>query len=118
MVNFTYNGRIELIIGSMSSGKSTELLRRCNRYGLTGKTCILVKYSKDIRYDKNMIVTHDNIKKEAITCTWLYEIDAAIQKYDIIGIDEIQFYKDAHIFCDKWACEGKIVIAGGLSGNI
>ena len=37
--------------------------------------------------------------------------------YDIILIDEIQFYPDAHIFCDKWANEGKIIEASGLNGD-
>ena len=40
-----------------------------------------------------------------------------ISEYDVILIDEIQFYPDANIFCDKWANEGKIIEASGLNGD-
>ena len=51
---------INLICGPMYSGKTSELCRRYNRYKLAGKKCILVKYQKDDRYNKNKISTHDN----------------------------------------------------------
>ena len=47
----------------------------------------------------------------------MYDIEPIINKYDVICIDEIQFYKDAHIFCDKWANLGKIIEACGLNGT-
>ena len=53
-------GKLNLICGPMFSGKTTELIRRYTRYELAGKKCILIKYSKDTRYDNNNIVTHDN----------------------------------------------------------
>jgi thymidine kinase len=101
----------------MFSGKSTELIRRYNRYTLGNKKCIMIKYKNDCRYDPLMIVTHDNIKIKAIVCEFLYEADQIIKEYDVICIDEVQFYKDAHIFCDKWANQGQIVEACGLNGT-
>lgn len=111
------NGSFNLILGCMFSGKTSELIRRYNRYRIGGKNCLMIKYKNDDRYDSEMVVTHDNIKADAIVCEFLYEADDSIRNYDVICIDEIQFYKDANIFCDKWANEGKIVEACGLNGT-
>jgi thymidine kinase len=116
-MKFSYTGKIHLIIGPMYSGKTTELIRQYNRYSIAGKKCIMVKYRNDQRYNPKMVVTHDNIKVDALTCLYLYEVDKLVQGYDVICIDEIQFYKDGDIFCDKWANQGKIVIACGLNGS-
>jgi thymidine kinase len=91
--------------------------RRYNRYKLGGKSCIAIKYKNDTRYDDTMIVTHNGIKIEATPCTYLIEVDAKVRDFDVVCIDEVQFYKDAPQFCDKWANEGKIVVANGLSGT-
>ncbi len=110
-------GVLKLIIGSMFSGKSSELIRRFKRYTIGGKKCVMVKYKQDVRYDEKTVTTHDNTKVNAIPCQNLYEIDGLIKEYDVICIDEVQFYKDANIFCDKWANQGKIVEACGLNGT-
>ena len=111
------NGQFNLIIGPMFSYKSSELIRRYNRYTIGGKKCIMIKYKNDDRYDTKMVVTHDNIKVDAIVCQYLFEADLIVKEYDVVCIDEVQFYKDAHIFCDKWANENKIVEACGLNGT-
>ena len=55
-----FKGMLELIIGPMFAGKSTELLRRVQRHYITGKTCLYVKYAADTRYDvASVISTHD-----------------------------------------------------------
>jgi thymidine kinase len=117
MNTITFNGQLHLILGNMFSGKTSELLRRYRRYKISGKSCIMIKYKNDTRYDPNSVVTHDSIQITAISCTLLSEVDAYITPYDVICVDEVQFYKDAPIFCDKWANEGKIVEACGLSGS-
>lgn len=56
---YTNDGEIQLILGPMFSGKSTELLRRIRRYTVAKRKCAVIKYNKDSRYhDKNMS-THD-----------------------------------------------------------
>jgi len=77
----------------------------------------MVKYKNDTRYDDKMIVTHNGIKIDAITCDELADLDLSVKEFDVVCIDEVQFYKDAHIFCDKWANEGLIVEACGLNGT-
>lgn len=113
----TYKGTFNLILGSMWSGKTSELVRRYQRYSIVGKKCLMIKYKNDIRYNESMVVTHDKIKVEALACEYLYEADDIIKNFDIVCIDEVQFYKDAHIFIDKWANMGKIVEACGLTGT-
>ena len=55
-----YNGFIEIIIGPMFSGKSSELMRKVKRYTIAQKKCLVVNYSQDNRYStENVIATHD-----------------------------------------------------------
>lgn len=112
-------GKLNLIIGPMFSGKSTILLTRYRRYQIAGKRCLLVKYAKDRRYDgsEEMLITHDQLSYRATSCHQLSELKEIIQKYDVICIDEIQFYPDASQYCETWANAGKIVEVCGLSGD-
>lgn len=110
-------GNLNLILGCMFSGKTSELLNRYNRYNIANKKCLLVKYEDDIRYDDDCVVTHNNIKIPATKALKLCAIDEISKNYDVICIDEIQFFDDAHIFCDLWANKGKIVEVCGLNGT-
>lgn len=112
-------GKLSLILGPMFSGKSTILLTRYRRYQIAGKKCLLIKYAKDTRYSNSeeMLVTHDQVSYKATSCHKLEEVHQLIQDYDVICIDEIQFYADAHIYCDQWANAGKIVEVCGLNGD-
>ncbi|QKF94268.1 thymidine kinase [Fadolivirus algeromassiliense] len=117
MPQTTYNGTFNLILGSMWSGKTSELVRRYTRHTIGGRKCLMIKYKNDTRYDEEMVVTHDKVKVQGLVCEYLYEADKVSENYDVVCIDEVQFYKDAHIFCDKWANEGKIIEACGLNGT-
>jgi len=110
-------GCIKLILGPMFSGKTTELINRYNRYVIGGKKVIVIKYSNDTRYDSKCISTHNGIKVEAFSCTLLGQLDNIVWMYDVVCIDEIQFYPDADLICDKWANDGIIVEACGLNGT-
>lgn len=115
---FTIGGNNLFVLGDFTVTHNTsELIRRYKRYSIAGKKCLMIKYKNDTRYDKKMIVTHDNLKVEAFVCEFLYEADSFINDFDVICVDEVQFYKDAHIFCDKWANKGKIIEACGLNGT-
>lgn len=111
-------GRVHLITGPMYSGKTSELIRLINRYEITGKTCLLVKYIHDDRYDKNCIVTHDGKKLFALPCSALQkEVIPFLNEYDVIGIDEGQFFVDLVDFCEHAAQQGKIVLVAALDGT-
>ncbi|XP_022317984.2 thymidine kinase, cytosolic-like isoform X2 [Crassostrea virginica] len=113
----TTKGQIQLIFGPMFSGKTTELMRRMKRYQIANYKCLVVKYSKDDRYDKEGIATHDRQTLAAIPADILEQVKAEAENYEVIGIDEGQFFKDIVEFCDEMAERGKTVIVAALDGT-
>ena len=116
MIHLNNTGYLKIILGPMFSGKTTMLLSRLERYKLGGKKCIVIKYNKDTRYDDNMICTHNKYKHDALNTELLNNLSNKIKDYDVILIDEIQFYSDAAWTCDLWANK-KIIECYGLSGD-
>jgi len=113
-------GSIELILGPMFSGKSTELMRRLKRYQVAQYKVMIVKYAKDVRYDEEGIATHCGMKITAtVSATRLEHITNNIVKedYDVIGIDEGQFFPDVVSWSEKMANEGKVVLVAALDGT-
>lgn len=111
-------GKLHLIMGCMWSGKTSELINRYKRYSLGNKKCLMIKYKFDTRYTgENKIISHDGVTVNSASCSMLYQLEDIVLEYDVICIDEIQFFKDGHIFSDKWANEGKIVEVCGLNGT-
>tara|TARA_Y100000813_G_C24138948_1_gene341464 strand:+ start:640 stop:1194 length:555 start_codon:yes stop_codon:yes gene_type:complete len=101
----------------MYSGKTTLLLSRRERYVLGGKKCLVVKYGNDLRYSKNEIFSHNKTSIEATKATLLEQVDKLVDDVDVVLIDEVQFYEDAHLYCDQWANQKKIVECYGLNGD-
>jgi thymidine kinase len=115
----TKKGEIQVIYGPMFSGKSTELLRRIRRYRVRNDSCILLK-TKDNRYvdDDSKVVTHDQFNfLDALSCDNLMESVEEVKHYDVIGIDEGQFFTDIIQFCEGMANIGKIVIVACLDSD-
>ncbi|KAH7832433.1 Thymidine kinase [Monocercomonoides exilis] len=110
-------GSIELIIGPMFSGKTTELMRRIRRHSLGKRSCVVIKYKKDCRYSEDKLSTHDRSMCEAISCSRLQEAENFVKMADVIGVDEGQFYPDLLEFCEAQANDGKIVIVSALDGT-
>lgn len=102
-------------MGCMFAGKSTELLRRCRKHEITGKKVLRVKFSADQRYDADSIATHSGIKEHAVQSTALcHDLKDRWRKFDVIGIDEGQFFTDIVEFAEMAADEQKIVIIASL----
>ena len=124
-ISLNYKGSIKLIIGPMFSGKTTELIRLIKRAQSIKKNALCVKYYKDNRFtDSEYIVSRDNISDRSTKAIissgssladTLKTID--ISNYDIIAIDEIQFYTDGAEVCDMLANLGHDVYVSGLSGT-
>ena len=111
-------GSIELIMGPMFSGKSTRLIETIRKSTYKAKKTLMISYFADKRYtDKSEVVTHDQIKYDSIECNALMEKFDILKKYDIIGIDEGQFFKDLVETCEKLADMGKLVIVAALNGD-
>lgn len=113
-----FKGFIRLYIGPMFSGKTQTLLESYTRHSIGNRRCLLIKHKSDSRYDPVCVVTHSGQKAiSSFVCSCLYEVDNIVNNYDVICVDEIQFFADAAIFCDKWANQGLIIEAVGLSGT-
>ncbi|XP_002733254.1 thymidine kinase, cytosolic-like [Saccoglossus kowalevskii] len=110
-------GQIQVIFGPMFSGKTTELIRRIKRFQIANHSCLIVKYANDDRYDKNGIATHDREVKAAVSATELCPLRKTAMKYDVIGIDEGQFFPDCVEFSEEMASKGKKVIVAALDGT-
>ena len=109
-------GKIHLIIGPMFSGKSTRLIETVRKYASHKKT-VFLKYLNDKRYTESQITTHDKFQYDSLTCIHLKEKKEIIKEYDVIGIDEGQFFDDLVSFCDEVSEMGKIVVVAALSGD-
>ena len=110
-------GWIECICGSMFSGKSEELLRRIKRGLIAKQKVLLFKPSIDNRYDENRVSTHNGNSYDSISIEKSSDILNFVKdtKYDIIGIDEIQFFdNDIVKIINKLADDGIRVIVAGL----
>lgn len=110
-------GWIECICGSMFSGKSEELLRRIKRGVIAKQKVLLFKPSIDNRYDENRVSTHNGNSYDSISIERSSDILNFVKdtKYDIIGIDEIQFFdNDIVKIINKLADDGIRVIVAGL----
>ena len=110
-------GWIECICGSMFSGKSEELLRRIKRGVIAKQKVLLFKPSIDNRYKENMVSTHNGNSYESVNIDKAEQIYDYIidKKYDIIGIDEVQFFDEKFVeVINKLADDGIRVIVAGL----
>ena len=110
-------GRIDLIVGPMFAGKTTLMLERVKREELARRKCVLMKYSRDTRYSQNNVSTHDLAMKAAIPCCELLPHVDECKEYDVIGVDEGQFFPDIVEFAEELADCGKTVIVAALDGD-
>lgn len=110
------SGRIEVICGSMFSGKSEELLRRLRRAEIAGLSYILCKPVQDTRTNGG-IATHSGSEKDAYSITSALQVMSLLAQddVDIIAIDEAQFLDKiaVQVFQDL-ADKGKTIIVAGL----
>ena len=109
-------GWIEVIVGSMFSGKSEELIRRLRRAQIARQRVQIFKPQVDVRYSTAHIVSHSEMRipssPVASSSRLLAEVDADTE---VVGIDEGQFF-DAELpaVCNTLADRGKRVIVAGL----
>lgn len=111
------HARIEIILGPMFSGKSTELIRRCSRLSAIGKNVLYINHTYDTRTD-DAIQTHSAHKQTALKMSALKDIPIdEYTKADVIGIDEAQFFPDLYAFVLECEKDEKTVILSGLDGD-
>ncbi|XP_054281708.1 thymidine kinase, cytosolic-like isoform X3 [Macrosteles quadrilineatus] len=110
-------GQIQIIFGPMFSGKTTELIRRLKRYRFADYRCMLVRYANDNRYSTKDVSTHEGHRLPAISAVKLADVNVDTSHFDVIGIDEGQFFPDTVEFCERMANAGKIVVVAALDGT-
>jgi len=109
------SGWIEVICGSMFSGKTEELIRRLKRSKIANQKVGIFKPKKDIRYDDRNVVSHDENYISSLPLESSNEIYLHIQNVNVVGIDEAQFFDMQLVeVCQKLALKGKRVIIAGL----
>ena len=108
-------GSIEIICGSMFSGKTEELLRRLKRAELAKQKIAVFKPLIDTRYDARKIVSHDSNAIKSKPVKLATEILDKIDNAEVIAIDEAQFFDEELIgISNLLANQGKRVIIAGL----
>ncbi len=108
-------GWIEVICGSMFSGKTEELIRRLNRAKFARQKVEIFKPALDVRYDEIMVVSHDDNSIPSTPIENPSEIFLLAADCDVIGIDEAQFFSENIVeVCNLLANQGKRIIVAGL----
>ena len=108
-------GSIEVVCGSMFSGKTEELIRRVKRAQIARQNIIIFKPTIDIRYSREDVVSHNRTAIQAIPVEHSRLILRMGQDAEVIAIDEAQFFDDGIVdVCNALANMGKRVIVAGL----
>ena len=109
-------GRLELLVGNMFGGKSTELIRRINRYEVLRKRVTLFKHSFDQRYGTEEVCSHDGLKREAILVNTAQDLEKFLPpETEVVGIEEVQFFDGGIVpLCYALSKLGRTVLAAGL----
>ncbi len=108
-------GSIEVICGSMFSGKTEELIRRMKRAEFAKQRVEIFKPLIDTRYSKEDVVSHNKTSIRSTPIKNSEMILSKIKEVDVVGIDEAQFFDDKIVeVCEKLADKGVRVIIAGL----
>ncbi len=108
-------GRIEVVCGSMFSGKTEELIRRMRRAQFARQRVEIFKPSIDVRYSEEDVVSHDQKHIQSTPIDSSTSILLLAGDIDVVGIDEAQFFDDGLVdVCNELAYRGVRVIIAGL----
>lgn len=108
-------GSIEVICGSMFSGKTEELIRRLKRAKFAKQKVEIFKPEVDNRYDENAVVSHDDNQIHSTPVPASANIPLLINDEEVVGIDEAQFFDMELVgVCNRLANQGIRIIVAGL----
>jgi len=110
---------LNLIIGCMFSGKSSEIIKEAKRLKVIDKKVLLINSSKDTRYMPGTICSHDQSFVDCLSINNLEDVQNEIyEQYEYIIIDESQFFPDLYNFvCNMVDNKNKHLIVVGLNGD-
>ena len=108
-------GWLEVICGPMFSGKSEEMIRRLRRAEIAGQRVVIFKPVIDDRYDAADVVSHAGARMRAVPVTSPGEVATRANGFDVVGMDEIQFFDEGIVeVALELAERGVRVVAAGL----
>ncbi len=108
-------GWVEVICGSMFSGKTEELIRRLNRAKIARQKVEIFKPAIDVRYDEENVVSHNSVSIKSTPVQAASQILLLAHDVDVVGIDEAQFFdNELATVCNLLADDGIRVIVAGL----
>ena len=108
-------GWVEVICGSMFSGKTEELIRRLKRAEFAKQKTLIFKPTTDVRYSEIKVVSHDSNEIVSTPVKSSKEIIQLSKDIDVVALDEAQFFDDGIVdVCNELANGGKRVIIAGL----
>ncbi len=108
-------GWIEVVCGSMFSGKTEELISRMKRAKFAKQNVEIFKPGVDTRYDEELVVSHDSNEIHSTPVPSSSNIPILANGVDVVGIDEAQFFDDGLVaVCNQLANSGIRVIVAGL----
>lgn len=109
------SGWIEVICGSMFSGKTEELIRRLKRAKIANQIVKIYKPKIDTRYADDKVVSHDQNSIDSISIESSRQLLTLTEGINVIGIDEAQFFdNELPAVCQKLALRGSRIILAGL----
>jgi thymidine kinase len=112
------SGYLEIWLGPMFSGKTTQLIQTYKKYAYIGKQVVVVNYAEDRRYHDTMLSTHDKIMIPCIQSHSLVDIRDRLTAADVIIINEGQFFGDLYkIVLELVDLYRKSVYICGLDGD-
>ena len=108
-------GWLEVICGPMFSGKSEEMIRRLRRAEIAGQRVVIFKPKIDNRFDAADVVSHAGARMRGVPVSSVAELAARAQGFEVVGIDEVQFFEHSVISVSLELAEnGARVVAAGL----
>jgi thymidine kinase len=108
-------GWLEVVCGPLFSGKSEEMIRRLRRAEIAGQRVVIFKPRVDDRYDAADVVSHAGVRMRGVPVGSVAELVARAQGFEVVGIDEVQFFEPTVVPAALALAEGGVrVVAAGL----
>lgn len=121
-INLLTSGYLEICIGPMFSGKTSHLLKKIGQMADTGYSVLLINHDSDTR--DSLISSHSSLFKgisdkivDKITIIKKRDLNINVDEFDVIGIDEIQFFDNLDNIIEWVDIKQKIVFVSGLDGD-
>jgi thymidine kinase len=105
---------LEIILGGMFSGKTSEMIRRLKRFKAINESILVINSVRDTRNSTDVLQTHDKMTFACVKTEYLTDIELSA---NIIAIDEAQFFKGLRPFVERALAHNKHVILSGLDGD-